>query len=213
MGSHRRLCRSARSLRDEGHDHGPLAASSRPLGPVADGVSVPPHAVPGERLITLAMRRPPRPGDSDVPDPQVRLRCQAAIASLAVPCPFSLEAFRTSLEGQRHRPLELAAAAMPPACTGLWIATERADYIFYEQDAAPDDQLKIIFHEIGHMALNHQGIPITSRVIALLFPHLDPCMVAAALAGAVSSTVYSETEELEADTFTNLFLEMVRDSS
>jgi hypothetical protein len=155
---------------------------------------------------------PPGPGGSDIPDPQIKLRCQAVIALLAVPRPFSLETFRASLEGQRDRPLVLTATAMPAAYAGLWISTERADYIFYEQDAAPDEQLQVILHEIGHMVMNHLGIPFTGRVIARLFPHLDPDMVAAALAGSVSSTVYSETEELEADTFTTTFLETVRDS-
>jgi hypothetical protein len=159
------------------------------------------------------MRRPTRPGGPEIPDPQIRLRCQAVIASLVVPRPFSLDAFRMSLEGKRHRPLVLSAATMPPACTGLWISTERADYIFYEQDATPDDQLRIILHEVGHMVLNHRGIPFTGRDVALLFLYLDPDMVTAALAGSASRTVYSETEEMEADTFTTLFLETVRDSS
>jgi hypothetical protein len=184
------LYRSAQLLPEEEHDCWPIA----------------------ECLITLAMKRPPRPGGSDTPDPQIRLQCQTVIASLAVPSPFGLETFRTSLEGQRHRPLVLTATAMPPACTGLWISTERADYIFYEQDAAPDEQLQVILHEIGHMVLNHLGIPFTDPVIARLFPHLDPNVVAAVLAGSVSSTVYSENEELEADTFTTTFLETIRDS-
>jgi hypothetical protein len=190
MGSHRKLHRSAQLLPDEEHDCWPIA----------------------ECLIKVAMKRPPGPGRSDIPDPQIKLRCQAVIASLAAPRPFSLDAFRISLEGQRHRPLVLTAATMPPAYTGLWVSTERADYIFYEQDAAADEQLRIILHEIGHMVLNHLGIPFTGRVTARLFPHLDPDMVAAALAGSVSSSVYSETEELEADTFTTVFLETVRDS-
>jgi hypothetical protein len=166
----------------------------------------------GERLITVAMRRPPGPGGPAMPDPRFPLRCQAIIDSLPIPSPFSLEAFRAVLEDQRRRPLILAAATMPPGCTGLWVSTERADYIFFEQEPAPDQQLHIVLHEIGHMVLGHQGVSDTSRAIAVLFPHLDPDMVTASLAQTVSSAVYSELEEREADIFAALFLEITQDS-
>ena len=112
-----------------------------------------------------------------------------------------------TVESRRGRPVVLTAAAMAPACDGMWIATEFADYIIYEQDTAPDNQLRIISHEIGHMVLGHEGIPLGSGDVGrLFFPHLEPAMVVASLAGSVSSAVYSPTEELEAETFASLLL-------
>ena len=106
----------------------------------------------------------------------------------------------------------LTAVAMPAACTGLWISTERADYIFYERDTTPSHQLRIILHEIGHMLLGHEGVPFAGRAITLLFPHLDPDMVAASFAQSASNIVYSQTEEVGADIFAALFLEIIQDT-
>jgi hypothetical protein len=93
----------------------------------------------------------------------------------------------------------------------MWIATEATDYIIYEQNTTPDNQLRIISHEIGHMTLGHQGIPLASSDMGrLFFPNLDPAMVAASLARSVSSAVYSPTEELEAETFASLLAGRIR---
>jgi hypothetical protein len=148
------------------------------------------------------------------PDPSILQRCQAAIRSLSIPRPPDMNTIRVTVENRRGRPLMLTAAAMAPACNGMWIATESIDYILYEQDTTPDNQLQIISHEIGHMVLDHQGIPLTSSEMGrLFFPDLDSAMVAATLAQSVSSAVYSPTEELEAETFALLLLERVQDVS
>jgi hypothetical protein len=126
------------------------------------------------------MRNPPGPRIPDIPDPQTRFRVQAVIDSLPHPRPFHMSAFRAALEDQRGRPLVLTAAAVAPACTGLRIATQTADYIIYEQGTTPDNQVRTISHVIGHMVLDHQGIPTAiSDIIRLFFPDLDPGMVAA----------------------------------
>lgn len=93
-------------------------------------------------------------------------------------------------------------------------STDHTDYIVYEQDTMPDDQMRIISHVLGHMVLGHQGIPIAdSDVIWLLFPDLDPGMVAAMLAQPFTSTVYSQAEELEAETFASLLLKRIQDTA
>jgi hypothetical protein len=115
------------------------------------------------------------------------------------------------VENQRGRPFVLTAATVAPVCNGMWIATETTDYVICEQDTTPDNQLRIIGHEIGHIVLDHQGIPLASSDMGrLFFPNLDPAMVAASLARSVSSAVYSPTEEVEAETFASLLQERIR---
>ena len=151
-----------------------------------------------------------RPGRAEDPEPQILLRCRAIIGSLPIPRPFDHDAFRAALEAQRNRRLVLTAATLPPSCTGLWAASRSADYIFYGRDAAPAEQLRAISHAIGHMTLGHHGTQISASEFArLLFPHLDPHKVAAALALVPVIARYSETEEAEADVFAALLLDRI----
>jgi hypothetical protein len=62
---------------------------------------------------------------------------------------------------QRSRRLVLTAASLPPGCTGLWAASQSADYIFYRRGTTPAEQLRGISHEIGHTS--HAGIYIVLR--------------------------------------------------
>jgi hypothetical protein len=157
------------------------------------------------------MRKPPSPDSPSDPEPQLLLRCKAIIDSLPIPHPFDADVFRAALEIRRNRRLVLTAATLPPGCTGLWAASQSADYIFYGQDATPAEQLKAIGHEIGHMTLDHCGTQVSASEFArLLFPHLDPHKVTAALALVSVAARYSEAEEAEAETFASVFLERIR---
>ena len=61
------------------------------------------------------------------------------------------------------------------------------------------------------MTLDHHGAQISASEFArLLFPHLDPHKVAAALALVPVAAHYSETEEAEAETFASLLLERIQ---
>ena len=140
-------------------------------------------------------------------EPQILQRCRAIIGSLPIPDPFDVDVFRGALEAQRNRRLVLTAAALPSGCTGLWAASRSADYIFFRQDASPAEQLRAISHEIGHMTLGHRGTRVSASEFArLLFPHLDPHKVAAALALVPVIARYAETEEAEAEAFASVFL-------
>jgi len=152
----------------------------------------------GEFQITLAMRKSPERGGPGDPEPQILLRCRAIIGSLPIPHPFDVDVFRAALETQRNRRLILTAATLPPGCSGLWAASQSTDYIFYGQDVTPAEKLRAIGHEIGHMTLDHRGTQVSASEFAqLLFPHLNPHMVAAALALLPIIARYSETEEAE----------------
>jgi hypothetical protein len=141
-----------------------------------------------------------------MPDSQLRRRCLAELSTLFIPRPFSLEEFRAALEGQRSRPLNLVPTSTAPACTGVWLATAKADYIFYERRAAPLLQVHIVGHEVGHMLFGHAGPPATQDDLArLLFPHLAPGLVRSMLA----RSDYTRAEEQEAEMFASLLLEQI----
>jgi hypothetical protein len=141
----------------------------------------------------------------DVPDLQVRQRCQLLIGMLPIPRPFDLDRFRLALERWRGRPLRFVPAAVGHGeARGLWLATADADHIFYAADAGPLDRLNIIARELGHMLLAHPGGPASTNEMArLLLPALDPALVVRTL-GPVA---YSPADEAEADTFAALLLD------
>ena len=142
-----------------------------------------------------------------MPDERIRSRCLGMIASLPVPEPFDLEQLRVNLEGHRGRPLLLMPGAAATDCSGMWIGTEAADYIFYAPDTTPVHQRHIVVHEIGHMAFEHQGSRAGGDVLArLLFPDLSPALVRSFLA----RSVYSGQDEREAETFASVLLGRVK---
>lgn len=159
-------------------------------------------------------RNPPgwhAPADGDARTLQ---RCEAAIRSLGIRLPSDMNSVLAAVESQRGRPLVLTAAAMAPAGNGMRITTETTDYIVYEQDTTTDNQSRIISHEIGHMVLNHQGLPLAgSDVGRLFFPNLDPAMVATSLTRSLTSAIYSPTEEVEAETFASLLQGRIQDAN
>jgi IrrE N-terminal-like domain len=140
-----------------------------------------------------------------------RERCLDLVRALPVPRPFELEPFRVALGRRRGRPLRFAAAQVGeagtsggPAPDGLWIATTSADYIFYNQGAAPLRQLYIIAREIGHMVFGHEGGPASASEIArLVLPALDPGLVLSTL----GRTTYTTAEENEAELFAVMLLD------
>jgi hypothetical protein len=141
-----------------------------------------------------------------VPDQRFRSRCLSLIGSLPIPEPFTLERFREGLERHRGRRLMLVPTPTATNCSGVWVGTEEADYIFYARDTTLLHQWHIVAHETGHMVLGHQGAPIRDDEFArMLFPHLSPDLVRSALARAG----YSDPEEREAETFASLLLDRV----
>lgn len=133
-------------------------------------------------------------------------RCLGLIASLPVPDPFDLEQFRANLERQRGRRLLLLPDAMATDCSGMWIGTDQADYVFYARDTTPVHQRHIVAHEIGHMVFDHRGVASGTRLDKLLFPALSPAMVRTIL----GRTAYSDQEEREAETFASVLLGRAR---
>ncbi|MFE3559558.1 hypothetical protein ACFXKW_32590 [Streptomyces sp. NPDC059193] len=128
----------------------------------------------------------------------LRKRCEAVLAGLDLPRPFTVDGFRICLEQLRGRPIvmePLPALGRDAPC-GLWIALPSVDVVFYEAHTSPAHQDLIKLHELGHVLCGHSGVLELSHLAALL-PDLTPEAVAQVIGG--QRTSYDTVEEQEAE--------------
>lgn len=127
----------------------------------------------------------------------LRRRAEAKLQELNVEQPFGLENLCLRLAARRGKPLHLRAIALPARASGAWLATDRADFVFYEKETSAFHQEHIILHEIGHMLANHRPVSIDADDVAQLLTHLDAALVGRIL----TRTGYSTDDEEEAEVF------------
>ncbi|WP_203980747.1 hypothetical protein [Planotetraspora silvatica] len=102
---------------------------------------------------------------------------------------------------QRGRPIHLRPLTGGAGVYGLWVATESADVIFYEQATTMPHQEHIILHELSHILCDHYRVPQSAEEdTRWLLPHLDPEMVRRVL----RRSGYSAVEEQEAELLASL---------
>jgi hypothetical protein len=133
---------------------------------------------------------------------QVRQKCEAKLRSLALPRPFTVDAFCDALARERGRPVQLVPmpSGMGTPC-GLWLSTAEVDYVFHQVATSPLHQEHIILHELAHMIFDHAAVRgPTDELRKRLLPALDPEMVAAVL----TRTSYTSEQEQEAETLADL---------
>ncbi|MEU9891795.1 hypothetical protein [Sphaerisporangium sp. NPDC051011] len=108
---------------------------------------------------------------------------------------------------KRGRPIRLLPMTGQPGLWGLWVATDTADFILYEQATTPPHQEHIILHELSHLLCDHYGssFPSVDSGQALM-PSLDPQMVHTVL----GRTAYSAVEEQEAELLASLIQQRAR---
>ncbi|GGU87822.1 hypothetical protein GCM10010260_21690 [Streptomyces filipinensis] len=132
-------------------------------------------------------------------------RCMAILRDLGVPRSLPFEAIRARVEELRGRPLvlqELPEHVAEIGVCGLWMATDKADYVFYEARTAPLHREHIILHEIGHVLCDHHR-GVTDRADDLAGPlvgDLQPHVVKRLMA----RTSYTTSEEQEAEMIASL---------
>ncbi|MGI5467483.1 hypothetical protein [Streptomyces sp. CA-132043] len=136
---------------------------------------------------------------------RLRRRCESVIAGITLPEPFSARELCDQLKAERERPLQLLplpTPTVPGTPTGMWLTTERGDYIFYDSQTSLVHQEHIIVHEIGHMLCDHRSAVDDRR----LYRHVDlgnPDDVGQVLA----RIRYSDEQEQEAEMIASLILE------
>jgi len=92
---------------------------------------------------------------SDTADRDFRLARSRALR--LVPASGVVDDLVTTASRVRNRPVHLLPSDLgPEAPTGMWISTERAEYIVYPADSSSAERAAVICHELAHMFLGHQ---------------------------------------------------------
>ncbi|GAA3434826.1 hypothetical protein [Kutzneria kofuensis] len=132
---------------------------------------------------------------------KLRRRCAEVLRDLGLPDSFDVPTLCAALSARRGRPIQqLPVPNLFDVC-GLWIATDTADLIAYEQHTSAPHQNHIVLHEIGHMLCDHYPATVSPAEQArLLMPNLDPNMIRRVL----GRTGYSSVEEQEAEFLASL---------
>ena len=122
----------------------------------------------------------------------LRWRSERRLRGIRVPSPFDLDAFCAEVAARRGRPLirRPVPGLSADAPCGMWIATERADHVFYDPGTSTLHAEHIVLHELAHILCGHTG---ADGSLARLFPDLDPATVRRVL-GRVSYTCEQERE-------------------
>ena len=76
---------------------------------------------------------------------------------------FTLESFKTWVEGCLQRTIVFIPTSATPRLHGLWLsdAEDPYEYIFYDKDAPPILQIHTQLHELAHILCGHQTWNIT----------------------------------------------------
>ena len=101
----------------------------------------------------------------------------------------------------RLLPFHLGAQSL----TGLWVATDQADYIVYPTNASAAERTAIVSHELSHMLLLHPpagGADQLGQLAALLAPSIDPSVVRRFFA----RHGYARREEADAETLATVLV-------
>lgn len=88
----------------------------------------------------------------------IRRRCEARLREISLPTPFDLDTFVAGVATRRGRPIARYALPLMGGLPGLWIETDTADLVYYEQRTSPLHQQHIVLHELGHILLGHRGV-------------------------------------------------------
>ncbi|MFJ5552384.1 regulator component [Streptomyces sp. NPDC093225] len=128
----------------------------------------------------------------------LRRRCEAVLAGIELPDPFTVDAFRDVLARHRGRPIvmePLPDLGSTVPC-GAWIALPSVDVVFYEPRTSPAHQDLIKLHELGHVLCGHSRNVDLTR-LARAFTDLTPELVARTFGAARSN--FDTVEEQEAE--------------
>ena len=159
------------------------------------------------------LRRRRAIADRGTTEAELRRRCEARLAALPLPRPFSETAFCRALAAWRGRPLVLypvEARCFAPGVHGCLISFPASDVIVYNQEETPFHRRHTIVHEACHLIWGHRPVEQGSaETLALLFPDIP----GDAVQGVLRRTRYAGSQdEREADLLASLILERAEDT-
>jgi hypothetical protein len=118
---------------------------------------------------------------------------------------FTIDGFVEWVAARRGRPIQLVPMPLPPELFGAWINARQADYIFYESAPPQVHTVHILLHELSHILLGHQTMPMGDDLTLILHPGEEPAAYSLhALHGLCRSVTYSDDQETEAETLSAL---------
>jgi hypothetical protein len=136
----------------------------------------------------------------------LRSICAERLDGIAVPQPFDLDEFAAAMAQHRRRPLEIRALPEPARglVSGAWVATERADVIYFEPDADLWHRNLIGGHEFGHMVCDHEADATWDYdQVARMLPDISPETIQRML----GRHGYTSEEERDAEMVASLILD------
>ncbi|MET8299234.1 hypothetical protein ABZ729_15565 [Streptomyces sp. NPDC006678] len=134
----------------------------------------------------------------------LRKRCKRILRSLGITPPLRVDDLCERLGKHRGRSIRLVPHSLPvPGPYGLWVATGKADYIFYQRETSRAHQDHIILHEVGHILADHHGDLLDFGELDGVFPDIASDSVRRAL----RRTSYDEVHEQEAELVATIILE------
>ncbi len=135
---------------------------------------------------------------------ELRRRCKRELRALDIQPPLRVDELCRQLGERRGRPIRLVPYSLPiPGPFGVWIATESADYILYQQETSKIHQDHIILHEVGHILADHRSDDTDDEFWKASMPDLSLDAVKRAL----RRTSYDEEPEREAELVATIILE------
>lgn len=138
---------------------------------------------------------------------QSRRECASLVAALDVPEPFDLAEFCGRLGRQIGRDIVLMSHAMAiGGLCGTWMRTDKADYVFYEQDTSQLHQQHIVFHEVGHILRRHMPGKELSTDLARV---MAPGMKVSDVFRVLGRDSYDDDDEFEAELIATLMMRLV----
>lgn len=126
-----------------------------------------------------------------------RVRSAVARAMRLMPSSGMVDDLAESLAADQGRPVRMLAEDLGPRePSGMWIATEKADWIVVPNGVGSAQRTAIICHELAHIPLGHTSTGADGdldALVSLVAPDLDPAVARRILAR------YCYADDLEAE--------------
>lgn len=126
-----------------------------------------------------------------------RVRSAAARASRLMPVSGMVDDLAKSLAADQGRPIRMLTEDLGPRePSGMWIATEKSDWIVIPNGVGAAQRTAIVCHELAHILLGHTPIgggADLDALVSLVAPDLDPAVARQMLSR------YCYVDDLEAE--------------
>ena len=117
---------------------------------------------------------------------------------------FTLDDFVCHLEELRRRTIIVCDFPFQPELFGLWFPEAMTDYIFVNKRVHPVHRTHIVLHELSHIMLEHQTVPLDELLDAEILRELGIRGAQGHLRSRQTLKARNNLEEKEAEVFVSL---------